>query len=103
MKKNLIYMVTVSGETMKEDKRKVFSSYKAAYEYVERETVWIECSKNLTKTVVPGQESFEEGWHSCTIFLIHRGENEAASIFATYVITTMEVDGEEQNNANSQK
>lgn len=96
MKKNdKIYLVTISGETLKKDMQKVFTSYQEAYAFVHRETIWAEGSKTFTPVVVPGVESSEEGWYSCTTYIIHRGDNDAASIYASYVITTLAVDEED--------
>jgi hypothetical protein len=86
--KNIVYLVTMSGETRVKDEQKAFTSFEGATKFVESDTEWVKGSDLYMAVTVPASGEPEQ---SSTTFIFRKGDNDAAQVYGKYVITTVEV------------
>ena len=87
--KNIVYLVTMSGETRVKDEQKAFTSFEGATKFVESDTEWVKGSDLYMAVNVPGSGKPEQ---SSTTFIFRKGDNDAAEVYGKYVIKEIAVE-----------
>lgn len=92
-KNNIIYLVTISGETKKVPVKRVFRTLELAKEFVAKDSSWAKekesyhvCS--VPSFYIPGKEDLP------TTFIFRAGLDSPASIYVTYFIEKMVIEEE---------